>query len=417
MLHPMPTTGCCKYRADIVYSPEIIDRRLMRSQRIVNQELGTVDFIDDSGTLNLRVHPRERGHLVVQLGSSTPEYAAAAAKLVAGDVDGIDLNCGCPKKFSVSGGMGSALLEEPDLLESILRALVSSVSIPVTCKIRLLDAKDGKSSIERTIELMQRLEKTNIASIALHCRFRHERPRQPAHWDVFDDIAKAVSIPVIANGDMWTLDDMRRLKESHGARVSSFMFARGAQDNVSVFRREGPLPHWEVMKEYLRVSEECGANYYSIKYVLLQMWGDSAGIPFRQLLVLRKSIEEIKALFAEYDDVSGIVSPAVVEAVYAALRAKNKPKPNNNPNRKNKKHGADAGQADASQADLQYESPEMARKRANISPSDGAPDKTSETAETAEDGASVDLAPVPAPMLLASEIANLREHMPESIGQ
>ncbi|XJO75485.1 hypothetical protein BDV3_006161 [Batrachochytrium dendrobatidis] len=297
-----------KYGADIVYSPEIVDRRLMRSQRIQNDKFGTIDYVDDSGSLNLRIHPNERGRLVVQLGSSNPVFAVLAAQKVAGDVDGIDLNCGCPKKFSVSGGMGSALLENPDTLEAILTALVSSVSIPVTCKIRLLDPREGKTSIERTIELMQRLEKTGISAIAVHCRFIHERPRQPAHWDVFEQISNCISIPVIANGDLWTMEDIHKFRATSGSAVSSFMIARGAQDNVSVFCKEGLAPIWSVLKEYLQIAQECGANYYSIKYVLLQMWSGQDGIEFRQRLVRCKTIEAISDLFKELDHCQGLLA-------------------------------------------------------------------------------------------------------------
>eukprot|EP00842_Homolaphlyctis_polyrhiza_P007107 jgi/Hompol1/986/HPOL_002625-RA len=294
---------------DIVYSPEIVDRRLMRSVRVVNETLGTIDYVDEStGGLNLRIHPSEQGRLVVQIGSANPEQAVQAALKVAGDVDGIDLNCGCPKKFSTSGGMGSALLERPDLLESILLALVRNLSIPVTCKIRLLDAKDGKTSMERTVELMQRLEKTQIAAIGVHCRYVHERPRQPAHWDAFETLATAVSIPVIANGDLWNWEDIHRFKASSGKGISSFMIARGAQDNVSVFRKEGPLPIWEVMKEYFRLAGECGLEYYATKFVLLQMWGTPDGSPFRQRLVRCKTLEEISALYQELEYCKGVIT-------------------------------------------------------------------------------------------------------------
>jgi tRNA-dihydrouridine synthase 2 len=107
------------YGADLVYSPEIIDKRLLKSKRIVNEALGTIDFIDDTDTLNLRVHPSETSKLVVQIGSADPELAVQAALVVQNDVAAVDLNCGCPKKFSVSGGMGSALLENPQLLTNV----------------------------------------------------------------------------------------------------------------------------------------------------------------------------------------------------------------------------------------------------------------------------------------------------------
>lgn len=289
-----------KYGADIVYSPEIIDRRLMRSQRIVNHKLGTIDYVDDQGIVNLRIHPKEKGRLVAQIGTANPEFALQAAKMIQDDVDGVDVNCGCPKKFSVQGGMGSALLETPDLLESILSTLVSSLSIPVTCKIRLLSPKDGKSSLQRTTELIQRLEKTKVEAIAIHCRFVDDRPHVPAKWDVLQSLAQAVQIPVIANGDVWSIASVRDLQRL-APSVSSFMFARGALDNVSHFNGAEARHISLILKEYVDSAVECGMDCSNVKYTLLQMWQCRDGIDFRNKLVKIKSLDDIKQFIETYE--------------------------------------------------------------------------------------------------------------------
>jgi tRNA-dihydrouridine synthase 2 len=103
--------------------------------------------------------------------------ALDAALKVQPDIAGVDLNCGCPKRFSVVGGMaihltqGSALLENQQLLVSILETLTANMQIPVSCKIRLLDPKDGESSIDRTIKLLKKIELTKVSAIAIHCRY------------------------------------------------------------------------------------------------------------------------------------------------------------------------------------------------------------------------------------------------------
>ena len=245
--------------------------------------------------MNLRVHPNEQKRLVVQLGSASPETALAAALKVEKDVAAIDLNCGCPKKFSVVGGMGSALLEDPDRLCAILDRLVSQLSIPVTCKIRLLDDRPEQTSLERTAALLKRIEATRVKAVGIHCRFTRERPREPGHWDVFDALASQISIPVIANGDLWSLDDIKRLKSTTGQRVASFMLARAAQSNVSVFSAQGPRPIQEVMERYVRYSVAYGMRYSNTKFVLLQMDEPIAG--FRQKLIRLKSMAEICELF------------------------------------------------------------------------------------------------------------------------
>jgi tRNA-dihydrouridine synthase 2 len=107
-------------------------------------------------------------------------------------VAGIDINMGCPKEFSVKGGMGSALLTQPEKAQKILRTLVQGVKIPVTCKIRILP------DLESTVELCKKLASCGIAAIAVHGRTKEERPRHANHNDFIRAVAQSVNIPVIA---------------------------------------------------------------------------------------------------------------------------------------------------------------------------------------------------------------------------
>jgi tRNA-dihydrouridine synthase 2 len=116
-----------QYGADFVYTEELVDRSLSDTIRHVNDEMKTIDYLRNTSKLSakqqrkleksniapllLRIDPAlERGKLVCQLGTGEPNLALQAAMHVYQDVDAIDINMGCPKKFSVSGGMGSALL-------------------------------------------------------------------------------------------------------------------------------------------------------------------------------------------------------------------------------------------------------------------------------------------------------------------
>jgi tRNA-dihydrouridine synthase 2 len=101
------------------------------------------------------------------------------------------------------------------------------------------------------------IEATGIKALAVHCRYRDERPRrEKAHWDRFKEIVDAVSIPVIANGDVMEYGHLSRLQELSG--VTAVMYARKAESNVSIFRKEGPLPHMEVVREYVRRVRDMG---------------------------------------------------------------------------------------------------------------------------------------------------------------
>lgn len=99
--------------------------------------LGTVDYIDEhDGHIVFRTCALEKDKVVLQLGTASAERALRIAKMVENDVAGIDINMGCPKEFSIKGGMGAALLSDPDRAKNILKTLVENIKIPVTCKIR-----------------------------------------------------------------------------------------------------------------------------------------------------------------------------------------------------------------------------------------------------------------------------------------
>ncbi|KAK3061327.1 tRNA-dihydrouridine synthase 2, partial [Teratosphaeriaceae sp. CCFEE 6253] len=124
-----------------------------------------------------RLHPEREGkHLIYQIGTSNPKTAVQAAKLIAPDVAGIDVNAGCPKPFSTSGGMGAALLKTPDILCSILEALVREVGLPneigISVKIRILQ------TAEETETLVRRPCATGITGLTVHCRTTPMRPRE-----------------------------------------------------------------------------------------------------------------------------------------------------------------------------------------------------------------------------------------------
>lgn len=108
------------------------------------------------------------------------------------DVAAIDLNMGCPKEFSIKGGMGVALMAKPEKALNILKTLVSNLSIPVTCKIRIFETQ------EDTLKLVELLMSSGIKAICIHGRTRDERPQHAVHTDIIHYVAKNVSIPVIA---------------------------------------------------------------------------------------------------------------------------------------------------------------------------------------------------------------------------
>eukprot|EP00002_Diphylleia_rotans_P041244 TRINITY_DN9992_c0_g1_i1.p1 TRINITY_DN9992_c0_g1~~TRINITY_DN9992_c0_g1_i1.p1 ORF type:complete len:343 (+),score=57.71 TRINITY_DN9992_c0_g1_i1:66-1094(+) len=274
-----------KYGADIVYSEEVIAMSLMNCDRIVNDELGTIDFIHQKDKkLVYRTCPEERNK-VIQIGTPNAINALEAAKVVINDVDAIDINMGCPVHFSTSGGMGSALLSKPETIHDILTTLRRNISKPLTCKIRILDTP------QKTIDLMKMIEGTGVDAIGVHCRYVSQRPREPAHWDLLAPVVQSVQIPIIANGDVFKWEDVEKIKAETGA--SSVMIARGALWNPSIFNKGNITPQDQIMKEYVEMAHRYGGNFANIKYVCMKMLDNKVSGPLGQKLTRTKTLTEL----------------------------------------------------------------------------------------------------------------------------
>mmetsp|Transcript_8271 Transcript_8271/g.37435 ORF Transcript_8271/g.37435 Transcript_8271/m.37435 type:complete len:177 (-) Transcript_8271:610-1140(-) len=117
-VNTMPTRLlAAEYGADIVYSEELIDRKMMKVKRVENTAWGTVDFIDPDATNDdtavvFQTTPEEKNRLVMQLGTGDATRALQSAMVAVNDVAAIDINMGCPLKFSTASGAGSALLKK-----------------------------------------------------------------------------------------------------------------------------------------------------------------------------------------------------------------------------------------------------------------------------------------------------------------
>ncbi|KAJ1964200.1 tRNA-dihydrouridine synthase 2 [Dipsacomyces acuminosporus] len=258
---------CLEYGADLVWTSEIIDKSIVECERVVDKETGVVSYTKGDRDI-FTTHPEEKGRVIFQMGSAGPESALAAARMVEQDVSGIDLNCGCPKEFSIQGGMGAALMSDPDRLCSILDILVQNISLPITCKIRVFD------DIEKTLDLVKRIAATGISALTVHCRTKAMRPREKAMWHRLNDIVKALpDLPIILNGDVFKHEDVQRARDETGA--TSVMTARGAIENASIFRPDGMLPPLDVALAYIKTAV-CTSNMFSnTKYSLMQMYPDT----------------------------------------------------------------------------------------------------------------------------------------------
>ncbi|MDF1542860.1 MAG: tRNA dihydrouridine synthase DusB [Anaerosomatales bacterium] len=175
----------------------------------------------------------------VQLFGSEPEIMADQASRIveerAGDVALVDINMGCPMTKVVAKGEGAALMRTPELAAEIVSQVVEACSVPVTVKFRA--GWDGSEL--NAPEFARRMEAAGAAAVAVHGRTRAQFYRGRADWSVLAEVKRAVSVPVIGSGDVFSAADASAMLEKTGVDV--VMVARGAQGNPWIFREAAAL--------------------------------------------------------------------------------------------------------------------------------------------------------------------------------
>ena len=197
-------------------------------------------------TLQRIDHSGEPAPRSVQIAGADPAQLADAARFnVARGADIIDINMGCPAKKVCSVAAGSALLSDEPLVARILERVAAAVEVPVTLKIRTGPAPDRRNAVR----IARIAESAGIAAVAVHGRTRKCAFRGIAEYDSIRAVKRAVSIPIIANGDITSPEQARRVLSYTGA--DAVMIGRAAQGNpwlpgaVAAYLRSGmnvPLP-------------------------------------------------------------------------------------------------------------------------------------------------------------------------------
>ena len=249
--------GRIQVHGDLILAP--MDGYSDQPYRSICRELGSAvsytEFVNALDILQghpyvhekLKYLPEERP-VIFQLFDSDPDrLLEVALRLQELEPDGIDINLGCSARNVSGRGAGAGLLKTPHKIALIFQKLVSALSLPVTAKIRL--GWDEKS--RNYLQVARLLEENGAAALAVHGRTKAQGYGGQADWEAIAAVRQAVSIPVIANGDVRTTADIARIKAQTGC--AAVMIGRAAIGNPWIFSR---LDRQDAPPELVRATME-----------------------------------------------------------------------------------------------------------------------------------------------------------------
>lgn len=302
--HPELVSGSLESKTSVKKIPDQV-RNDNKKNFVIFREMVSAEAIvrENEKTLKMCEFEEVERPIVSQIFGGTPDVVTEAAKIIVErfSPDGIDINMGCPvPKITGKAKSGAALMKDHDRAVTIVKALKNAnLGVPVSVKTRL-----GWSKDDEILEFAKKIEQAGADLISIHGRTRKQGYSGKANWEVIKSVTQLLSIPVLANGDITSQEDIEKCLEVTGA--DGVMIGRGALGNPWLLSGYPDNPDLQIIKKIVlrhaqlhleRYGEENGLRTFR-KHLVYYFKGMAGVKKIRSELVKVSTVEELEDILS-----------------------------------------------------------------------------------------------------------------------